>query len=333
MFEIIHLIYSTEVLTILCNFSDISFIQCSFNSQQVNRQTGEEKRNKTESNPIQSNIPFSNIRIMLRLYHNHQLFGRTNGIRSNPMSSLLVLLVLVLLLLVSLLATTTHGFVISTLTTTTTKWNITRQRQRQGQRQQIHRMMKRQTVIYDGAEFISIASFLKSQCATSFTESSSSSLSSWMLPSDRLGCMTFVTCTNPQNEKVRWLGIPIDKQSEQEQEQEQIPSDAIEVQDGTYLHADSVVEIPNGIKDSDAISTAAAALCGVHCGGMVMNEEWTCLPKVCFSFVSFRLVSFRSVPFRSDQIRSDQIRSDQINPFQSISWIFSFYNSQLQYLH
>jgi hypothetical protein len=158
------------------------------------------------------------------------------------------------------------------MTTTTTtkakafKGNKTQQRK-------LHIMMKRQTVIYDGAEFISIASFLQSQCANNvFTESSS--LSSW-LSSNPLGCMTFVTCSNPQNDKVRWLGIPIDKQSEQD---EGIPLNAI---DGTYLHADSVVEIPNGIKDSDAISTAAAALCGVYCGGMVMKEEWTsCLSKV-----------------------------------------------------
>ena len=42
--------------------------------------------------------------------------------------------------------------------------------------------------------------------------------------------------------------------------------EGIPVEKDVILYTDSVAELPPDISDEDAISTAAAALCGVHCG-------------------------------------------------------------------
>jgi hypothetical protein len=144
-------------------------------------------------------------------------------------------------------------------------------------------VIKRQTAVYDGAEFISVVSFLKSQCSESFSNDSAVNLDEVKdLPPKRAGFITFITCPNPHDGASRVLGIPVEQQDRRE-----IPSDAIFVQDGVYLYADTVVNIPKGVKDSDAISTAAAALCGVHCGGMMKDEHgnWNSLQKVCLLYV------------------------------------------------
>jgi hypothetical protein len=83
------------------------------------------------------------------------------------------------------------------------------------------------------------------------------------------------------------LGIPVEQGDKDEISSS---SDAIFIQDGIYLHAATMVTIPKGVKDADAISTAAAALCGVHCGGMVKDEQgnWNSLEKVGFYFFKER---------------------------------------------
>lgn len=148
-------------------------------------------------------------------------------------------------------------------------------------------VIQRQTAVYDGAEFVSVVSFLKSQCPEVFgagVTSTGNANEFHEFPSKRSGYITFVTCPNPEDDSSRVLGIPVEQGDEDE-----IPSssDAIFIQDGVYLHADTVVTIPKGVKDADAISTAAAALCGVHCGGMEKDEQgnWNSLEKVGFYFL------------------------------------------------
>lgn len=45
------------------------------------------------------------------------------------------------------------------------------------------------------------------------------------------------------------------------------------VEDGIYVYKDSIATIPKGISDADAISTASAALCGVHCGFVASGSD------------------------------------------------------------
>lgn len=132
-------------------------------------------------------------------------------------------------------------------------------------------LTKRQTAIYDGPEFVSIASVLKKQQEeASELLSDSQSLESdddandnmsYQVPSMRSGFLTFVTGTieNGKNSNEKVLGIEIDEKTCSDK------NSLLEIDKDVYIHKDSMVIIPKGISDHDAISTASASLAGVYC--------------------------------------------------------------------
>eukprot|EP00557_Chaetoceros_sp_GSL56_P006938 CAMPEP_0176499746 /NCGR_PEP_ID=MMETSP0200_2-20121128/13112_1 /TAXON_ID=947934 /ORGANISM="Chaetoceros sp., Strain GSL56" /LENGTH=630 /DNA_ID=CAMNT_0017898227 /DNA_START=220 /DNA_END=2112 /DNA_ORIENTATION=- len=136
-------------------------------------------------------------------------------------------------------------------------------------------LTKRQTAIYDGPEFVSIASVLKKQQEeASELLSDSQSLESdddandkandnmsYQVPSMRSGFLTFVTGTieNGKNSNEKVLGIEIDEKTCSDK------NSLLKIDKNVYIHKDSMVIIPKGISDHDAISTASASLAGVYC--------------------------------------------------------------------
>ena len=168
---------------------------------------------------------------------------------------------------------------------------------------QLCAMRKRQTAVFDGAEFASIASVLKYEYDNAnsevidVTDESGYGYGYDLLaeegdlggpvpvPLKKAGYMTFVTGTlldvNAASKistvlasraisgSDRVIGIEIDSDSfyvsEDNEESKEISAAAIQIDDNVYLDPDSVAIIPNGISDVDAISTAVAALSGVRC--------------------------------------------------------------------
>lgn len=112
---------------------------------------------------------------------------------------------------------------------------------------------KRQTAIFDGSEFVSIVSFLLADGSKRLGNKPE-------MPSRRAGFMTFVTGTTDENPSRRVVGV------ERPAAVENSDEEVISLGDDTAVYLDSVATVPNGISDADAISTAAAALCGIHCG-------------------------------------------------------------------
>jgi hypothetical protein len=117
----------------------------------------------------------------------------------------------------------------------------------------------KQTYIYDGGEL------------QSFLIHNANSISS---PRDGLdvGCVTFITTA-------KQIGIVAPS-----------PSENTELIDGQNVYIDTIAKIPKGISEQDAISTAAAALVGIHCGRVGMSvggavEEGFVGGKVSFSDV------------------------------------------------
>ena len=139
---------------------------------------------------------------------------------------------------------------------------------------------KRQTAIFDGAEFISIASVLKLESeqqqqqrqeeqeqqeiimANGKEEDNDNDDWAWDgdvfdagVSSKRAGYMTFLTAELDSGDRV--LGIQMDANENADT--------LVEIDDNVCIQKDSIVNIPKGISDSDAISTAVAALAGVRC--------------------------------------------------------------------
>lgn len=87
-----------------------------------------------------------------------------------------------------------------------------------------------------------------------------------------MGCVTFITTA-------KQIGIVAPS-----------PSENTELIDGQNVYIDTIAKIPKGISEQDAISTAAAALVGIHCGRVGMSvggavEEGFVGGKVSFSDV------------------------------------------------
>ena len=123
---------------------------------------------------------------------------------------------------------------------------------------------KIQTVVYDGAEFVSILSFLLLEKESSLESNQTSRLSldplqsaNTTLPPKRAGYMAFAVGTSTESDS-RLIGVKIPDTEEFD--------GGVQIDKDIFLYEDSIAEIPAGISDEDAISTAAAALCGVHCG-------------------------------------------------------------------
>lgn len=140
----------------------------------------------------------------------------------------------------------------------------------------LYAVKKKQTVIYDGAEFMSIASVLQRQQMQMLQleklegQPEQANISGLEddddiydpVPSERAGYLTFITGTLENQEGItndRVLGIEIN-------EDECTDEDSIlQVDENVFIQKDSMVKIPKGISDHDAISTASAALSGVYC--------------------------------------------------------------------
>jgi len=132
-------------------------------------------------------------------------------------------------------------------------------------------LKKKQTAIYDGPEFISIASVLAAQAEENANknnaddeddddEEEEDNNTFYKVPSKRAGYVTFVTGTIKGEEKGdRVLGIQVDPDSVTDEDF------LIEIDVDIYVKKDSLAVIPKGISDEDAISTASAALAGVYC--------------------------------------------------------------------
>jgi thiol-disulfide isomerase/thioredoxin len=126
---------------------------------------------------------------------------------------------------------------------------------------------KEQTAVYDGAEFVSILSFLlqgESSTGNNPRRFPFQDLENTSLPPRRAGYLTFVCGTTLESEEERLVvGV---------RQVEEDSTNGVQVDEGVFLYADSVATIPKGITDADAISTAAAALCGVHCGMPLLDD-------------------------------------------------------------
>ncbi len=130
---------------------------------------------------------------------------------------------------------------------------------------------KRQTAIFDGAEFMSIAAVLRLESeqrlydmelqskdnVADMNEDSNDDTEAVLeaaIPSKRAGYMTFITAVLEGGDRI--LGIQSNNMSDVH---------SVEIEDNISVQKDSIVKIPKGISDSDAISTAVAALGGVRC--------------------------------------------------------------------
>lgn len=133
-------------------------------------------------------------------------------------------------------------------------------------------LKNKQTAIYDGPEFISIASVLAAQAEENANKNNDNDEDDededddidnntfYKVPSKRAGYVTFVTGTIKGEEKGdRVLGIQVDPDSVTDEDF------LVEIDVDIYVKKDSLAVIPKGISDEDAISTASAALAGVYC--------------------------------------------------------------------
>jgi hypothetical protein len=85
--------------------------------------------------------------------------------------------------------------------------------------------------------------------------------------------MTFIAGTAPNakdpNETVLAVKAPSPSLSEQNEQEGEVTL----MEDGIYVYTDSITPIPKGLSINDAISTASAALSGVHCGMPKLNAD------------------------------------------------------------
>jgi len=124
----------------------------------------------------------------------------------------------------------------------------------------IDAVAKRQIAIFDGAEFVSIASVLKEEGRV---DDLTSSIDIDEIPSRRAGYVSFVTGTleGATNERI----LAIEKTASNGKQEYDANSDLfVKMDDETLIYKDSITTIPKSISDADAISTASAAI-SVRC--------------------------------------------------------------------
>ncbi len=92
--------------------------------------------------------------------------------------------------------------------------------------------------------------------------------------SDRVGCLTLVAGTaaaaaadggSPSTPPRRVVGV--EKNGDDDDYH-----DALSLVDGVRVYEHTAATIPGGVSDADALSTAAAALVGIHCAIPVVEE-------------------------------------------------------------
>lgn len=111
---------------------------------------------------------------------------------------------------------------------------------------ELQSVTKSQTAILDGSSFNSLDLFLAAEGKSSRTNANH-------------GYCSFVTAKVSNNQRV----IAIQAQLENREELDNL--ETILIDDGVEVYKDSLATIPNSISDEDAISTAIAAITGIHC--------------------------------------------------------------------
>lgn len=127
----------------------------------------------------------------------------------------------------------------------------------------VEAVTKRQIAIFDGAEFVSIASVLKAEGRFDDLISSDGSIDIDEIPSKRAGYVSFVTGTleGDNNERI----LAVEKTTSNGKQKYDANSEVfVKMDDETLIYKDSITTIPKSISDSDAISTASAAF-SVRC--------------------------------------------------------------------
>lgn len=165
----------------------------------------------------------------------------------------------------------------------------------------LYALKKSQTAIYDGSEFVSILSYLitepnariqfpngnndneenkgTSTSTSDYTAQGGENIIQMQtneMPSKKAGYMTFVAGTLPPTNKDRVVAVralPPKTDQVTSSADKDIDSELTLLDDNVYVYTDSIAVIPKGVNDDDAISTASAALCGVHCGAMGIKSK------------------------------------------------------------
>lgn len=135
----------------------------------------------------------------------------------------------------------------------------------------INVVSKQQVAIYDSSELASIMYFLTQEGTMNGTLAARAPRKL-----SRIGTVTFVTgyAEGGKFSGQRIIGVKLDSMKcstiqgndNHDVDFKNENKEFISVGDQTYLYSDSVATLPPDISDADAISTAAAALCGVHFG-------------------------------------------------------------------
>jgi len=135
---------------------------------------------------------------------------------------------------------------------------------------QLNALKKTQTAIYDGAEFISITSFLLTESNPRLVLEESQNGTDDIckiqniIPTEKAGYLTWVVGTDPVT-NARILAIQASSSTATATETNNELT-LIDKSKNTWVYTDSIATIPKSVNDNDAISTASAALCGAHCG-------------------------------------------------------------------
>lgn len=130
----------------------------------------------------------------------------------------------------------------------------------------LNAVSRRQTFVLDGGE---LQSFLLHTANRNVVTPAAGTAGR---DSDRVGCLTFVAGTaaaaadggSPSTPPRRVVGV--------EKNGDDDYYDALSLVDGVRVYEHTVATIPGGVSDGDALSTAAAALVGIHCAIPVVEE-------------------------------------------------------------
>jgi len=129
----------------------------------------------------------------------------------------------------------------------------------------LNAVSRRQTFVLDGGE---LQSFLLHTANRNVVTPAASA----GRDSDRVGCLTFVAGTvaaaadggSPSTPPRRVVGV--------EKNDDDDYYDALSLVDSVRVYKHTVATIPDGVSDGDALSTAAAALVGIHCAMPKVEE-------------------------------------------------------------
>ena len=121
---------------------------------------------------------------------------------------------------------------------------------------------KRQTMILDGSELASLVAFIASEEA-SITPDVAARAEKKL---NRVAALTIAVGTAEDGRRV--VGV-----ERSPKEKGVLEEDLISLGDGTDVYLDSAATVPKAVSDADAISTAAAAMCSIHCSAPRLGAD------------------------------------------------------------